>query len=79
MSSRHGLKGAMRPVQRPRSWVPQCLRPIAREAHIFYLRWALAEIAPMHPDVPQIVLTLRQLLDERYARRCYLRTTWSWL
>lgn len=55
------------------------LRPLVREFHIAYLRWALSEICPMHQDVPAIVLKLRALLHERYARTCYLRATWSWL
>jgi len=55
------------------------MRPLIREASIVYLRWALREINPMHPDVPRIVLTLRDLLAERYAQPCYLRRVWSWL
>lgn len=55
------------------------IRPLLREAHIAYLRWAVAEIHPMHADVPRIVLTLRELLNERYARTCYLRKTLQWL
>jgi hypothetical protein len=52
---------------------------LIREASIVYLRWALKEIHPMHPDVPRIVLTLRDLLAERYARPCYLRRVLRWL
>jgi hypothetical protein len=59
--------------------IARALRPLIREASIAFYRWALSEINPMHPDVPQIVLTLRRLLDERYARRCYLRAAWSWM
>jgi hypothetical protein len=55
------------------------IRPLLREAHIFYLRWALAEIHPMHPDVPGIVLKLRALLNERHATDCYLRRVIQWL
>jgi hypothetical protein len=55
------------------------LRPIFREAHLFYLSWALAEIDPMHPDVPAIVLKRRQLINERHATNCYLRRAIQWL
>jgi hypothetical protein len=41
------------------------LRPLWREAEIFYLRWALREMPLMHPDLPRVVLRLRSLLDER--------------
>lgn len=33
-------------------------------AQAFY-RWALREISPLHPDVPQIILRQRQLQEER--------------
>lgn len=55
------------------------LRPLVREASIAYYRWALAEINPMHPDLPRIVHRLRDLLAERYARPCYLRRIYEWL
>jgi hypothetical protein len=56
------------------------LRPFIREARIAYYRWALAEIDPMHPDVPYIVHRLRVLLDER--QKCGpgpIETAWRWL
>jgi hypothetical protein len=43
------------------------LRPFIREARIAYYRWALAEMPPLHPDVPYVVHRLRSLLDERKA------------
>lgn len=55
------------------------VRPLVREAHIFYLSWALREIDPLHPDVPAIVLKRRSLLNERYATPCYLRRASQWL
>ena len=54
-------------------------RPLIREASIAYYRWALAEIHPMHPDVPHIVHRLRDLLAERHAAPCYLRRAVEWL
>lgn len=41
------------------------LRPLLREWRIFYLTWANREINPTHPDVPEIVLRLRDLRAER--------------
>jgi hypothetical protein len=32
-------------------------------AEAFY-RWAMAEISPMHPDVPKIMLRQRQLAEK---------------
>lgn len=57
-------------------------RPLFREAHIFYLRWALRDMQranPCHPDLNEVVITLRDLLAERYSRPCFLRSTWRWL
>lgn len=54
-------------------------RPLVREWRIAFYRWALREIDPMHDDVPRIVLRLRNLLAERYARPCYLQSVWRWL
>lgn len=45
------------------------LRPIWRELSILFYRRALAEIDPMHRDVPVIVLTLHALHNERKAAR----------
>lgn len=59
--------------------IRRALRPLARELAIAYYRWALAEISPMHPDVPYIVHRLRRLLDDQYARPCYLRRVAQWL
>lgn len=47
--------------------VMQVIRPLWREARLAYLEWALREIDPLHPDVPQIVLTVRRLRAERHA------------
>lgn len=57
----------------------KAFRPLYREAAIVFYRWALAEIHPMHDDVPAIVLRLRQLLNERHAQPCLLRRTLEWL
>jgi hypothetical protein len=35
------------------------------ELQIFYYRWALHDMHPLHPDVPRNVLTLQQLMDAR--------------
>lgn len=56
-----------------------CIRPLVREASIVFYRWALAEIHPLHPDVPHIVHRLRDLLAERYSTNCYLRRALQWL
>lgn len=55
------------------------IRPLIREARIAYYRWALAEINPLHPDVPRIVHRLRSLRAERYSQPCALRAVWRWL
>lgn len=57
----------------------KAIRPVIRELSIAYYRWALAEIDPLHEDVPFIVHRLRDLLVERNARRCYLRRGLEWL
>lgn len=59
--------------------IRRALWPLWREASIAFYRWALSEITPTHPDVPHIVRRLRELLDERHARPCYLQRTWRWL
>lgn len=41
------------------------IRPLLRAAQLFYFRWALAEIHPLHPDVGYIVHRLAQLRSER--------------
>ena len=53
---------------------------LLREWRIFYLRWALGEMSPLHPDLPQVVTRLRQLLDQRHAdtRPNIIRTAWQW-
>ncbi len=43
------------------------IRPVLRDAQIAYLEWALREIDPLHPDVPQIVLAIHRLRAERAA------------
>jgi hypothetical protein len=53
------------------------LTPLFREFAIFYYRWALREINPMHPDVPRIVRRLRELLDMRGPEP--LKAAWRWL
>lgn len=50
------------------------LRPLLRELALAYYQRALREIPPLHPDVPHIVLRIRQLLDERVVR-----PIWRWL
>jgi len=37
------------------------IRPLLDLWRGFYLRWALAEIHPLHPDVPSIVRALNEL------------------
>lgn len=37
------------------------LRPLFRCLQLFYYRWALREIDPLHPDVPRIVRKLNEL------------------
>lgn len=36
-------------------------------AQIVYLEWALREMAPTHPDLPEAMLELVQLRDQRAA------------
>lgn len=45
----------------------KAIRPLVREAQLFYFRWALREIHPLHADVPAIVLQVRRLEAERTA------------
>lgn len=54
---------------------------LLREWRIFYLRWALAEMPALHPDVPANIVRLRQLLDQRHAdtRTNIIRAAWRWL
>lgn len=59
--------------------IAAALRPLIREARIFQCRWALAEMSPLHPDLPEVVTELRHLLDERYGKVCYLRRAVQWL
>jgi hypothetical protein len=40
------------------------LRPLYRNAAIFYYRWALNEIHPLHQDIPYIVHRLNALERE---------------
>lgn len=57
-------------------------RPLWREALIVFYRWALHDMQrknPHHPDMPEVIVALRDLLVERHARPCYLRSTWRWL
>lgn len=57
-------------------------RPLLREASIAYYRWALHDLQitnPTHPDMNRVVLRLRDLRAERYARPCILRRTLEWL
>lgn len=46
----------------------KAIRPLIREARLFYLRWALAEIHPLHDDVPMIVRSIHSLMAERKAK-----------
>jgi Trm5-related predicted tRNA methylase len=39
-------------------WLPDCLLPLWREWRLFILSWALQEVCPSHPDVPEIVSEL---------------------
>lgn len=43
----------------------RAFRPLIREMQLRYYRWALAEISPLHADVPYIV---RRLNDLRRTR-----------
>jgi hypothetical protein len=40
-------------------------RIFRREILIVMRRWALAEMPPCHPDVPEAVIELHALLEER--------------
>lgn len=37
------------------------IAPVIRLAKLYYFRWALAEINPLHPDVPRIVHAINEL------------------
>lgn len=39
------------------------LQAIWRLAALSYYRWALREMGPQHPDVPHVVLRVRELED----------------
>ncbi len=39
----------------------RALYPLWREAALRWWRWALREIHPLHPDVPEIVMRIHQL------------------
>jgi len=67
MNSRHGLRPALR---------RHGLTPLYREFAIFYYRWALRDINPLHPDVPRIVRRLRELLDMRGPEP--VKAFWGW-
>lgn len=41
------------------------LAPVINLARLLYLKWALREINPMHPDVPGIVRKINELEFER--------------
>lgn len=43
------------------------LRPLIRECRLFYLHWAMCDIHPLHPDLPDIVTEIRELEAERQA------------
>jgi hypothetical protein len=43
----------------------RAIRPLIREARLFYIEWALREIPPLHPDVPSLVLERHELIAER--------------
>jgi hypothetical protein len=45
--------------------VIELLRQVRDWLNASHLRWALREIKPMHPDVPRIVLRLRELETRR--------------
>lgn len=49
------------------TWLLRALRPVIRNASLVYHEHALREINPLHPDVPEIVLTIRRLKAERSA------------
>jgi hypothetical protein len=76
--SRHGLRPALRPPARRRAWLPECLRPLWREAAIYHYRWAVQEMHPLHPDLPMAITNLRAWLDER-DERCYIKRGLQWL
>lgn len=39
----------------------RALEPLLRVWQIFFYRWALREISPLHPDLPHIVRRLNEL------------------
>lgn len=54
------------------------LRPLFREAAIAYFRWALHDLQkkqPHHPDLPSVVVHLRNLRAERARHSCPF---WRW-
>lgn len=56
------------------------MNPLLREFRIFWWRWALSEINPMDDGVGEIVMRLRQLLDERAGEPPSLAVrAWRWL
>lgn len=58
------------------------IRPLVREAGIFFYRWARHDLQhknPTHPDLPHVVRRLRDLRAERYTQPCALRAVWRWL
>jgi len=39
------------------------LKELLRVAELIYYRWALREMDPQHPDLPSVVLAIRELED----------------
>lgn len=37
------------------------LEPIARLVALMYYRWAMSEMDPLHPDVPDIICRINEL------------------
>jgi hypothetical protein len=49
------------------TWLLRAIRPVFRNASLIFHERALREIDPLHPDVPEIVLTINRLKAERSA------------
>jgi len=45
------------------------LLPVFRLMALCYYRWAMSQIDPLHPDVPEIVLRIRELENSKEGRR----------
>lgn len=60
----------------------KCFRPLVREASIAFYRWARHDLQrkdPGHPDLPGIIVRLRDLRAERRTQPSIVKAAVRWL